>query len=128
MSCECRELIHYYGVTISNNAKGLDTTFHDLKDTVECLDQLSHQFLKTRCEFGPIMFELKPRTKHLHLHALLKTDKPIRYKDWQIKGQQIFLRKCHSVQGWLDYIKKHNQYKVENDYWETQLNREYSFV
>lgn len=127
-SCDRSELKHTYGITISNNQKGLETSFQDLNQTCEDLVQHAEMYLEIDSRIYTIRFELKPRTKHLHLHGVLATSRPIRYTDWKVKGMQVYIRKLVKPQGWLDYINKRHPYQTESEYWFIQLNRTYSFI
>lgn len=116
-----------YALTISDNEKGIDTTKESLQYAMQTLEQYCEDYLhyKVFTIIDPV-YEVKPRTGHLHVHAMVLCSHAIRYKDTKCKGMQYYWRELKTkadARRWHRYRHKHTQEENDQDYLLAQLNR-----
>ncbi len=89
----------YYAITIKNN---LNSRVAYKKDLLHILNSSK---LRQVGQIFNIRFEVDSKSK-LHLHCGIISTKKIRYKNHQVKGWNIYMRKMYNPKGWINYINK----------------------
>lgn len=133
VSCERRELTilqmeeliarpgYHYGLTISINSLGLETTSEDLLLSLEVIPEIADRFLGIAGVSIPVYaFEAKPRTGHLHVHAYVTSPIALRYTDLRVKGEQHYYKMLvgpRNRRRWLDYMNKQSRDVCDQIHW-----------
>lgn len=92
--------MYEYALTVKNNFKGKMM----YREDYELL--LSELFKWKGIKVGVIHYELDSNSR-IHIHTLLMSDQPLKYKEFMRKGWHIYIRRItDNLAGWLHYTTK----------------------